>query len=57
MDERSGPSKIKFHGEVETPADFFMKYNKEEFLQYVKEQVAYYGLQKGSLPCLMLTGR
>ena len=57
MDERSGPSKIKFHGEVETPADFVTKYNKEEFLQYVKEQVAYYGLQKGSLPCLMLTGR
>ena len=46
MDARSDPSKLKFHGKLETPDYCFSKYDKEEFLQSVKEQVPYYGLKK-----------
>ena len=45
MDTRSYPYRLKFHGKLETPADCVTKYDKEEFIQSVKEQVLYYGLQ------------
>ena len=45
MDVRSDTSKIKFHGKLETPSDWVTKYYKEKFIQALKEQVLYYGLQ------------
>ena len=43
---RYDPSKLKFNGKLDTPAGYVTKYDKEEFLQAVKEKVSYYGLQK-----------
>ena len=37
--------KLKFHGKLETPSDWVTKYYKEKFIQALKEQVLYYGLQ------------
>ena len=45
MDARSDPSKLKFHGKLETPDDCVTKYDKEEFIRAVKKKVIYYGLQ------------
>ena len=45
MDTRYNLSKLKFDGKLETPADCVTKYEKEEFIQAVKEQVSCYGLQ------------
>ena len=46
MDAISDPSQLKFHEKLETPDKCITKYDKEEFLQAVKEKVSYYGLQK-----------
>ena len=46
MDARSDPPKLKFHGELGTSDDCVAQYDKKEFIQAVKEQVAYYGLWK-----------
>ena len=45
MDARSDPSKIMFHGKLETPVDRVTEYEKEEFIQSIKEKVSHYGLQ------------
>ena len=42
---RYDPSKLKFNGKLDTPAGYVTKYDKEEFLQAVKEKVSYYCLQ------------
>ena len=41
LDARYDPSKLKFHGKLETPVDCVTNNYKEEFLQDVKEQVSY----------------
>ena len=46
MNARFDPSKFKFHGKLETPADCAVGNDKEEFLQAVKEQFSHYSLQE-----------
>ena len=44
MDARSDPSKLKFHGKLETTVDCFTEYDKEDLLIDIKEKLAYYSL-------------
>ena len=45
MNARSDPSKVKLHGKLETSDACVTKYDKEKFIQAVKEKVSYDGLQ------------
>ena len=44
MDASYDPSKLKFIGKLETPTDGVTEYEKEGFLQAVKENILYYCL-------------
>ena len=45
MNARSDPSELNFHEKLDTPDDCVTEYEKEEFIQALKEQVSYYSLQ------------
>ena len=45
MDASSYPYKLKLHDKLDTPDECVTEYNKEAFLQYLREQVSYYVLQ------------